>query len=106
VYLSSTDPRRGGPGMRPNDAREAARRKKAFGDALDTLLSPTAQEAADALRISPSALYALAHRSRPQMPSAERLRDLALVCEAEAERLTLAARTLLQESSRADALRK
>jgi hypothetical protein len=40
------------------------------------------------------------------MPSAERLRDLALVCEAEAERLTLAARTLLQEASRADALRK
>jgi transcriptional regulator with XRE-family HTH domain len=92
--------------VRPNDARESARRKKAFGDALDTLLSPTAQEAADALGISPSALYALAHRSRPQMPSAGRLRDLALVCEAEAERLTLAARTLLQEASRADALRK
>jgi hypothetical protein len=92
--------------MRPNDAREAARRKKAFGDALGTLLSPTAQETADALRISPSALYALAHRSRPQMPSAERLRDLALVCEAEAERLTLAARTLLQEASRADVLHK
>jgi hypothetical protein len=40
------------------------------------------------------------------MPSAARLRDMALVCEAEAERLTLAARTLLQEASRADALRK
>jgi hypothetical protein len=92
--------------MRPNDAREAARRKKAFGDALDTLLSPTARDAADALRISPSALYALAHRSRPQMPSVDRLRDLAFVCEAEAERLTLAARTLLQEAARADALRK
>ncbi len=92
--------------MRANDARESARRKKAFGDALGTLLSPTAQEAAEALGISPSALYALAHRSRPQMPSAARLRDLALVCEAEAERLTLAARTLLQEASRADALRK
>jgi hypothetical protein len=92
--------------MRPNDARESARRKKAFGDALETLLSPTAQEAADALGISPSALYALAHRSRPQMPSAARLRALALVCEAEAERLSLAARTLLQEASRADVLRK
>ena len=40
------------------------------------------------------------------MPSAERLRRLALACEADAERLTLAARTLQQEAYRIDALKK
>jgi hypothetical protein len=38
------------------------------------------------------------------MPSADRMRDLALACEGEAERLTLAARTLHQEAYRVDAL--
>jgi len=92
--------------MRPNDARESARRKKAFADALVTLLSRNARTLAADLRITPSAVYALARRGAPQMPSAERLRQLALVCEAEAERLTLAARVLHQEAYRVDALSK
>jgi transcriptional regulator with XRE-family HTH domain len=92
--------------MRANDAREAARRKKVFADGIRTLLGATAATIAADLGISQSAMYALAQRSRPQMPSAGRLRRLALTCEAEAERLTLAARTLLQESYRIDALRK
>lgn len=90
--------------MRANDARESARRKKAFADSLTTLLGMSARAVADDLGISPSAMYALAQRSRRQMPSAQRLRQLAQVCEAEAERLMLAARTLLQEASRAEAL--
>jgi hypothetical protein len=92
--------------MRANDARESARRKKAFGDALRTLLDRHARAVADDLAITPSALYALARRGASQMPSAERLRQLALVCEAEAERLALAARVLHQESYRVDALSK
>ena len=92
--------------MRPNNAREAARRKKAFGDALDTLLGRTARTVAADLGISQSAMYALAQRARRQMPSAERLRRLAMACEADAERLTLAARTLQQEAYRIDALKK
>ena len=92
--------------MRPNDAREAARRKKAFADALGTLLAATASGVAADLRISSSALYALARRGASQMPSVERLRRLAIVCEAQAERLTLAARVLHQEAFRIDALSK
>jgi len=92
--------------VRANEARESARRKKAFADALHTLLSRTARSLADDLGISPSAIYALARRGQPQMPSADRLRQLALVCEAEAERLTLAARILHQEAYRIDALSK
>jgi hypothetical protein len=90
--------------VRANDAREAARRKKAFADALDTLLSATARDVAGDLGITPSALYALARRGQAQMPSADRLRQLALACEAQAERLTLAARVLHQEVYRIDAL--
>ena len=92
--------------MRPNSAREAARRKKAFADGLDTMLGPTARSVAADLGLSQSAMYALAQRTRPQMPSATRLRQLALVCEGEAERLSLAARTLHQEAYRIDALTK
>jgi len=92
--------------MRPNNARESARRKKAFADGLATLLGSDARTVAGELRITPSALYALARRGAPQMPSAGRLRELALVCEAEAERLTLAARVLHQEAYRVDALSK
>ncbi len=90
--------------MRANDAREAARRKKAFADALGTLLDRTARDVAAELGMTPSGLYALARRGARQMPSADRLRRLALVCEADAERLTMAARLLLQEAARADAL--
>jgi hypothetical protein len=90
--------------VRANNARESARRKKAFADALGTLLGRDARSVAAALRITPSALYALARRETPQMPSADRMRDLALACEGEAERLTLAARTLHQEAYRVDAL--
>jgi transcriptional regulator with XRE-family HTH domain len=90
--------------MRSNDARESARRKKAFADALNTVLGATARDVAGDLDISPSALYALARRGAAQMPSVERLRRLAIVCEAQAERLTLAARVLHQEAYRIDAL--
>ena len=92
--------------MRANNARESARRKKAFGDGLATLLGRDARSVAADLRITPSALYALARRGASQMPSADRLRELALVCEAEAERLSLAARVLHQEAYRVDALSK
>jgi transcriptional regulator with XRE-family HTH domain len=92
--------------MRPNDARESARRKKAFTDALNTVLAATARDVAAELRITPSALYALARRGTTQMPSVDRLRRLAIVCEAQAERLTLAARVLHQEAYRIDALSK
>ena len=92
--------------MRPNDARESARRKKAFADALNTLLAGTAGDVAADLRISPSALYALARPGASQMPSVDRLSRLASACEAQAERLTLAARVLHQEAYRIDALSK
>jgi hypothetical protein len=92
--------------VRANNARESARRKKAFADGLGTLLGRDARSVAGDLGITPSALYALARRDTPQMPSVERLRDLALTCEAEAERLTLAARVLHQEAYRVDALSK
>ena len=92
--------------MRANDARESARRKKAFGDGVTTLLARSGRTLADDLGISPSAVYPLARRGTAQMPSVERLRQLALVCEAEAERLTLAARVLHQEAYRVDALSK
>ena len=92
--------------MRANNARESARRKKAFGDGLATLLGRDARGVAADLGITPSALYTLARRGAPQMPSADRLRELALVCEAEAERLSLAARVLHQEAYRVDALSK
>jgi hypothetical protein len=90
--------------VRANDARESARRKKAFGDGLATLLARSARTLAGDLGITPSAVYALARRGAPQMPSGERLRQLALICEAEAERLNLAARVLHQEAYRVDAL--
>lgn len=90
--------------MRTNSARESARRKKAYADALATLLGRDAQTAAATLGITRSAMYALARRGAPQMPSVARLRDLALLCEAEAERLTMAARLLHQEVYRIDAL--
>jgi hypothetical protein len=92
--------------MRANDARESARRKKAFADGLGTLLGRRATVVAADLGITTSALYALARRGAPQMPSAGRLEQLALACEAEAERLTLAARVLHQECYRIDALSK
>ena len=92
--------------MRPNDVREAARRKKAFADALQTLLGLTARDIATVLGLSQSGLYALARRETPQMPSIARLEELAEVCEAQAERLTLAARVLTQEGYRADAWEK
>ena len=92
--------------MRANDARESARRKKAFADGLATLLGRSAAVVAADLGITPSALYALARRGAPQMPSGDRLEQLALACEAEAERLTLAARVLHQECYRVSALSK
>jgi transcriptional regulator with XRE-family HTH domain len=92
--------------MRPNDIREAARRKKAFADGLETLLGLTARDVSSMMGLSQSGLYALARRDTRQMPSIERLQELAQVCEAQAERLTMAARILTQEGYRADAWEK
>jgi transcriptional regulator with XRE-family HTH domain len=92
--------------VRPNDVREAARRKKAFADALQTLLGLTARDISAVMGLSQSGLYALGRLETPQMPSVDRLQQLAQVCDAQAERLTLAARVLTQEGYRADACEK